>query len=136
VKAAVNLDARGTSGPSLMFETGSANSWLMRLYATAIAHPITNSLYYVVYKQLQNEVTDISVATAAGPQRSKLIRLPSGATLLDVVGLGAAGVEFSVDVAGSLPVMAQVFDQSYEFAGDWTCKGCVRPMRPARRMAT
>jgi hypothetical protein len=30
VKAAVNLEARGTSGPSLMFETGSANGWLMR----------------------------------------------------------------------------------------------------------
>jgi hypothetical protein len=60
VKAAVNLDARGTSGPSLMFETGAANSWLMRLYAAAIARPFTNSLYYVVYKQLPND-TDFTV---------------------------------------------------------------------------
>jgi hypothetical protein len=59
-------------------------------------------------------VADISVATAGGPQRSKLTRMKSGATLLDMVGLPAAGVEFSVDVGGSLPVAVQVFDQSYE----------------------
>ncbi len=67
VSAAVNLDARGTSGPSLMFETGSANTWLMGLFASAIARPITNSLYYVVYKQLQND-TDFTVFKTAGYQ--------------------------------------------------------------------
>jgi hypothetical protein len=45
-----------------------------------------------------------------------LSRLKSGATLLDMVGLPAAGMEFSVDVAGPLPVAVQVFDQSYELA--------------------
>ncbi len=67
VAAAVNLDARGTSGPSLMFETGSANTWLMKLYASAIARPMTNSLYYVVYKQLEND-TDFTVFKNAGYQ--------------------------------------------------------------------
>jgi Peptidase family M28 len=67
VKAAVNLDARGTSGLSLMFETGSANTWLMSLYGSAIARPVTNSLYYVVYKQLQND-TDFTVFKGAGYQ--------------------------------------------------------------------
>jgi Peptidase family M28 len=67
VKAAVNLEARGTSGPSLMFETGAANSWLMRLYGSAIARPLTNSLYYVVYKLLPND-TDFTVFKAAGYQ--------------------------------------------------------------------
>jgi hypothetical protein len=67
VKAAVNLEARGTSGPSLMFETGTANSWLMRLYGSAIARPFTNSLYYVVYKQLPND-TDFTVFKTAGYQ--------------------------------------------------------------------
>src|SRR6267143_1539126 len=64
VKAAVNLDARGTSGPSLMFETGTANTWLMRLYGSAIARPFSNSLYYVVYKRLPND-TDFSVFKTA-----------------------------------------------------------------------
>jgi Peptidase family M28 len=67
VKAAVNLDARGTSGPSLMFETGTANSWLMRLYRSAIARPMTNSLYYVVYRHLPND-TDFTVFKTANYQ--------------------------------------------------------------------
>ena len=67
VKAAINLDARGTSGPSLMFETGTANAWLMRLYESAIARPVTNSLYYVIYKQLPND-TDFTVFKAADYQ--------------------------------------------------------------------
>jgi Peptidase family M28 len=67
VAAAVNLEARGTSGPSMMFETGSANTWLMRLYASAVVRPITNSLYYVVYRQLPND-TDFTVFKQAGFQ--------------------------------------------------------------------
>lgn len=67
VKAAVNMDTRGISGPSLMFETGSANSWLMHLYQSATSRPITNSLYYVVYKLLPND-TDFTVFKAAGYQ--------------------------------------------------------------------
>jgi hypothetical protein len=67
IKAAVNMDSRGTSGPSLMFETGGANSWLMHLYSRNIERPITNSLYYVVYKLLPSD-TDFSVFKAAGYQ--------------------------------------------------------------------
>ena len=65
--AAVNLDARGSSGPSLMFETGSANRWLMRLYSHAVARPLANSVYYAVYKLLPND-TDFTVFKAAGLQ--------------------------------------------------------------------
>jgi hypothetical protein len=64
IDAAVNLEARGSSGPSLMFETGSANSWLMSLYGSAIARPITNSVFYVAYKILHND-TDFSVFKSA-----------------------------------------------------------------------
>jgi hypothetical protein len=67
VTAAVNLDARGTSGPSLMFETGSANRWLMNLYAHAVARPLANSVYYAVYKLLPND-TDFTVFKGAGFQ--------------------------------------------------------------------
>ncbi|BAL22429.1 M20/M25/M40 family metallo-hydrolase [Azoarcus sp. KH32C] len=67
VKAAVNLEARGTSGPSFMFETGAANRWLMQRYGDAIPAPLTNSLYYAVYKQLPND-TDFTVFKAAGYQ--------------------------------------------------------------------
>ena len=67
VRAAVNLDSRGTSGQSLMFETGSANDWVVRLYARHAAHPAANSIFYTVYQQLPND-TDFTVFKAAGYQ--------------------------------------------------------------------
>ncbi len=67
VRAAVNLEARGTSGSSLMFETGSANQWAVRLFATRAAHPSASSISYTVYKRLPND-TDFTVFKAAGYQ--------------------------------------------------------------------
>ena len=67
IKAAVNMDTRGVSGPSFMFETGSANAWLMRLYGNATLQPITNSLCYVIYKTLPNN-TDFTVFKGASYQ--------------------------------------------------------------------
>ena len=65
IKAAVNLDARGDSGPSLMFETGAATDWALRIFAAVVARPMSNSLYYFVYKLLPND-TDFTVFKAAG----------------------------------------------------------------------
>jgi Peptidase family M28 len=67
VRAAVNIDCRGSSGPSLMFETGSANAWAVRLYAEHAPRPATNSIFYTVYKMLPND-TDFTVFKAAGYQ--------------------------------------------------------------------
>jgi Peptidase family M28 len=65
--AAVNMDTRGVSGTSLMFETGAANAWLMRLYGSSTLEPITNSLCYVIYKTLPNN-TDFTIFKAASYQ--------------------------------------------------------------------
>jgi len=67
ISAAVNMEARGVSGPSLMFETGTANAWLMHLYAAATLRPVTNSLCYVIYKMLPNN-TDFTVFKGASYQ--------------------------------------------------------------------
>lgn len=67
VRAAVNMDNRGTSGPSAMFETGSANAWLMRMYAKTVHHPDATSIFYAVYKLLPND-TDFTVFKRAGYQ--------------------------------------------------------------------
>ncbi len=67
IRAAVNLEARGTSGPSLMFETGSANYWALQLYSKFAKRPATNSIFYEAYKQLSND-TDFTVFKAAGYQ--------------------------------------------------------------------
>src|ERR1700691_4351824 len=67
VRAVVNVDSRGTSGPSLMFETGDANQWAVRLFAQHAAHPVTSSVFYTAYKQIPND-TDFTVFKAAGYQ--------------------------------------------------------------------
>ncbi|HEV2617623.1 MAG TPA: M28 family peptidase [Candidatus Acidoferrales bacterium] len=67
VRAAVNMDNRGTSGPSAMFETGSANEWVMRMYASSVRFPNANSLFYTVYKSLPND-TDFTIFKRAGYQ--------------------------------------------------------------------
>lgn len=67
VAAAVNLEARGSSGPSFMFETGSANEWVVRLFARNAWRPAASSVFYTVYKMLPND-TDFTVFKAAGYQ--------------------------------------------------------------------
>ncbi|MEA2564299.1 MAG: hypothetical protein QOH06_5803 [Acidobacteriota bacterium] len=60
VEAVVNLEARGTSGPSLMFETIGDDALLVHRYAGAAPHPITSSLYATIYEALPND-TDLTV---------------------------------------------------------------------------
>jgi hypothetical protein len=61
------------------------------------------------------QVSEVVLTTTAGPVRAKLGKLQNGATILNIVALPAAGVEFSIDAAGRLPLKVQVFDQSYAF---------------------
>ncbi len=64
VRAVVNLEARGTSGPSLMFETGRHNRWLMPVLAR-LPRPVTSSLFPAIYEILPND-TDFSVFKRRG----------------------------------------------------------------------
>lgn len=64
IKAMVNLEARGTSGPSLMFETGPVNAWLVPLFG-AVPHPRTSSIFSTLYEYLPND-TDFSVFKRRG----------------------------------------------------------------------
>lgn len=61
----INLEARGHSGPSIMFETSPNNGWLIDHFAQAAPHPIANSLSYEVYRLLPND-TDLSEFKDAG----------------------------------------------------------------------
>jgi len=65
VAAVVNAEARGTTGPSLMFETSDGNGPLIALYAEHVPHPETNSIYYTIYKTLPND-TDLTVYKRVG----------------------------------------------------------------------
>ncbi len=61
----INIEARGTSGPSLMFETSADSSWLVDLFARTAQRPLASSLFYEVYRFLPND-TDFTVYKEAG----------------------------------------------------------------------
>lgn len=60
VETVVNLEARGTSGPSLMFETIGDDAWPVERYTGAAPRPITSSVYATIYEVLPND-TDLTV---------------------------------------------------------------------------
>ena len=43
---ALNVEARGTSGKSVMFETGENSGWLVNHYAQTTPSPVSSSLFY------------------------------------------------------------------------------------------
>ena len=65
VGLALNFEARGVSGPAIMFETSAGNEWLIQEFAKAAPHPVANSLTYEIYKRLPND-TDLTVLKKAG----------------------------------------------------------------------
>lgn len=70
VGAVVNLEARGTSGPSILFDTSGDPSWIARV-ARRMPHPVTTSLASTVYDLLPND-TDLTVLEQRGMQGVRL----------------------------------------------------------------
>lgn len=62
---ALNFEARGSEGPSFMFETSEGNGWLIAEFARSAPRPIANSLMYSLYKTLPND-TDLTVLKKSG----------------------------------------------------------------------
>jgi Zn-dependent M28 family amino/carboxypeptidase len=65
VGVVVNLEARGTSGQSILFETTENNSWLIDVFIAHAPRPIVNSLYDEIYKFQPNH-TDLTIYEMAG----------------------------------------------------------------------
>ncbi|WP_138759667.1 M28 family peptidase [Modestobacter altitudinis] len=61
----LNLEARGTGGPPIMFETARGNAGLAGVYAGAAPHPVATSFAVEVYRALPND-TDFSPLLGAG----------------------------------------------------------------------
>ena len=61
VHGAVNIDARGSGGPSAMFETSPGNAWIIGLYARRATHPVSSSLFYEIYRRMPNDTDFTSV---------------------------------------------------------------------------
>jgi hypothetical protein len=60
VGAVVNVEARGTSGQSLLFQTSAGDARLIDLYAAQVPQYATSSLYAEIYKFLPND-TDLTL---------------------------------------------------------------------------
>lgn len=65
VGVVLNFDARGNSGPVMMFETSNNNGWLIEQLAEASPFPMAHSLSYEIYRLLPND-TDMTVFKRAG----------------------------------------------------------------------
>jgi hypothetical protein len=65
VEAIVNLEARGTSGPAVFFETNQPNADAIHAYAQGAARPMANSVMADVYALLPNS-TDVTVLRREG----------------------------------------------------------------------
>ena len=71
IGVALNFEARGTSGPSIMFETspdsssGNGNGWLISQLASSVSNPVATSISEEAYKHLPNN-TDFTWLKARG----------------------------------------------------------------------
>ena len=84
VRGVVNVDSRGSSGPSAMFETTPGNAWLVDLFAKTAVRPVTSSLFYEVYRRMPND-TDFTVVKpqAQGVNIANLAQVERYHTSLD-----------------------------------------------------
>ena len=65
VGAVVNLEARGTGGPSLLFETAGSGALVARRFAEGAPRPMGSSLLSTVYRLLPND-TNLTVLRRLG----------------------------------------------------------------------
>ncbi|MBL6852985.1 MAG: M20/M25/M40 family metallo-hydrolase, partial [Alphaproteobacteria bacterium] len=60
VGIAVNVEARGNQGPSLLFQTSPGDEKLIDLYAKSVPEYATSSLFATIYRMLPND-TDFTI---------------------------------------------------------------------------
>jgi hypothetical protein len=60
VDSAINMEARGVTGPAIMFETSRPNGGALAAFARAAWHPVANSFSTDLYALIPND-TDVSV---------------------------------------------------------------------------
>ena len=77
VDLVLNLEARGTSGPALMFETSSNNSAVAGYFLSHVKQPATGSLLPSLYARMPN-TTDMAAL------------IPEGFTVLNIAAIGEA----------------------------------------------
>lgn len=109
VELILNLEARGMSGPALMFETSAENSALIDFFLGSTSRPATASLMPAVYQKMPNG-TDMSVF------------LPEGFTVLNIAAIGEGDHYHDRTDAPdyvSLPTVQHYGDQVLELTRAW-----------------
>lgn len=67
VAVVVSIEMRGGGGPSMMFETGENNGWVVEQLRQADPYPAANSVSYEIYRRMPND-TDFTPFREAGRQ--------------------------------------------------------------------
>jgi Zn-dependent M28 family amino/carboxypeptidase len=67
LQLALNIEARGSRGKSVLFETGEDSGWLIKHYMRTTPAPLSSSLFYEIYKLLPND-TDLTIYKEHGLQ--------------------------------------------------------------------
>lgn len=67
VTMVINFEARGNSGPVLMFETGDNNDWFMKEFKKSVLEPVAYSFLYEIYKLMPNN-TDFTLLKTGGKE--------------------------------------------------------------------
>ena len=67
VALVVSIEMRGGGGPSMMFETGAENGWVIDALRQADPYPSANSVGFEIYKRMPND-TDFTPFKEAGKQ--------------------------------------------------------------------
>ena len=67
VALVISIEMRGGGGPSMMFETGAENGWVIDALRRANPRPAANSIAFEIYQEMPND-TDFTPFKEAGKQ--------------------------------------------------------------------
>ncbi len=67
VALVISIEMRGGGGPSMMFETGAGNGWVIDALRRANPRPAANSIAFEIYERMPND-TDFTPFKEAGKQ--------------------------------------------------------------------
>jgi hypothetical protein len=79
VSLVLGFEMRGSSGPSIMFETKDRNGWVIRALAALEPTPLANSMSHPVYERMREELaTDYTLFKEAGVQGLNFAAIGNG----------------------------------------------------------
>jgi hypothetical protein len=127
---AINLDARGSRGPALMFQTGANTGPLMPRFAAAVSRPFAASLMAQLYELIDND-TDFSVFKRAGIPGFNFalvdgvlayhtaVDLPGNLDPRSLQHLGSSALELTRNFSEQPPSVVAGPERAYFNVGSW-----------------